>query len=401
LNACGQFSLHQRKLLHVASHWRNFSIELFALQMDITVIQLESRTRFGLEETSMQSQKNAQTGLPTLLTSIFALAFVGGCGGGSSTPATSVTPPQSVAITSGNADTVAAQAYAASDSLNSSRNSAGGLSNLLTGVSVSVDPNTQVKATGLMSTVLGMAYTAQNATAGPSLLTGVTTNYSFGCANGGTLQGSASKSSSYDIKSGDSFTLNANACVNGTETINGSVTISFSNIVGAPGSTNAWSGTVSTMLSNLSVKSGAAAAVAFSGDMSISINQVNAQNIGFDLSGSSLTSTLGSSSLSLSAFRFFGSQVGPAITYTTDFSLSGNNPSLSSFAMTVQTLTPFKFNLGNNPSQGVLVVSGSNKSTMKLTVVNSSSIKLDVDQNGDGVFETSLSRTWAALFAKQ
>jgi hypothetical protein len=390
-------------LLRHASFWRNCLLELVINALFTLGYATDStriRTQFDLKETFMQSHQQLKQS-PRILAAMLMVAFVTGCGGGSSAPPTTVAPAASVSINVNNADSVGAQAYAASDSLNSSRASSTTLSNILTGVSVNVDSNPELKNSGLMTTILGLVYTTQNAPVSPNLLIGVTTNYEFSCANGGTLKGAVSKSAGSNIKSGDAFTLTATNCVNGNDTVNGSVAISFSNIEGTPLSTNAWSGTVATTFSNLSVKFGSAAAVTFTGDLSIGINQINAQNVGFDLSGSSLTSTNGVSSLSLSTFRFTGSQVGSAITYTTDFSLSGSNVSLGRFAIAVKTTTPVKFTLGSNPSQGVMVVTGANKSALKLTALNSSNVKVDVDQDGDGVFESTQTRTWATLLSKQ
>jgi hypothetical protein len=61
----------------------------------------------------------------------------------------------------------------------------------------------------------------------------------------------------------------------------------------------------------------------------------------------------------------------------------------------ISTSTPFHFLAGNTyPSSGIMIVTGASNGRVKLTVVNSTSYTVDVDANGDGIYETSSSHTW-------
>jgi hypothetical protein len=61
----------------------------------------------------------------------------------------------------------------------------------------------------------------------------------------------------------------------------------------------------------------------------------------------------------------------------------------------ISTSTPFHFLAGNTyPSSGTMIVTGASNGRVKLTVVNSTSYTVDVDANGDGIYETTSSHTW-------
>ena len=68
-------------------------------------------------------------------------------------------------------------------------------------------------------------------------------------------------------------------------------------------------------------------------------------------------------------------------------------------SLTFQTLVPFSGIEGAPPSSGVLKVSGANNTSLTLTALSSTSVRIDVDTNGDGVFDTSTSKTWSEIAA--
>ncbi|MFY9343518.1 MAG: hypothetical protein WAT39_13560 [Planctomycetota bacterium] len=51
------------------------------------------------------------------------------------------------------------------------------------------------------------------------------------------------------------------------------------------------------------------------------------------------------------------------------------------------------------PSSGVLLVNGAGGSRLRLTALNSTDVTIEVDQDGDGAFESSETLTWVALAA--
>lgn len=61
----------------------------------------------------------------------------------------------------------------------------------------------------------------------------------------------------------------------------------------------------------------------------------------------------------------------------------------------ISTSTPFHYLAGNTyPSSGTMIVTGASNGRVKLTFVNSTSYTVDVDANGDGIYETTSSHTW-------
>jgi hypothetical protein len=64
-------------------------------------------------------------------------------------------------------------------------------------------------------------------------------------------------------------------------------------------------------------------------------------------------------------------------------------------SVTVSTATPFRFVAGSaTPSSGVLVITGSTNGRVRLTAIDATSCSVDVDANGDGIYETTSTHPW-------
>lgn len=61
----------------------------------------------------------------------------------------------------------------------------------------------------------------------------------------------------------------------------------------------------------------------------------------------------------------------------------------------ISTSTPFHYLSGGTyPSIGTMIVTGSSNGRARLTVIDSTSYTIDVDADGDGIYEISTSHTW-------
>ena len=61
----------------------------------------------------------------------------------------------------------------------------------------------------------------------------------------------------------------------------------------------------------------------------------------------------------------------------------------------ISTSDPFHFPAGStHPSSGTMIVTGASNGSAKLTISNTTSYTVDVDANGDGTYEASVSHTW-------
>ena len=79
----------------------------------------------------------------------------------------------------------------------------------------------------------------------------------------------------------------------------------------------------------------------------------------------------------------------------TDATLSGKIYLHDHGFVVISTSTPFQFPAGSTyPSSGTMIVTGASNGRAKLTISDSTGYTVDVDANGDGIYETSNPHTW-------
>lgn len=336
-----------------------------------------------------------KTILGVIVSSAMLLAACGGGGGGStgtsSAPSTSSTTQTAPSITISNSKDVGAQGYSGTDALNSQVSSGSGL---VTGVS------TSTAGGGLIDAAIRQLYLAVD-NAGTNLAVGVTTSKTIACAGGGTASGTMSFASASTLTAGDTMSLTANNCVTDGMKVNGTINIAVTAASGTPTVSSAWSATLVLTLSKFSVDTGTEVNTG-TGDLTITYNQTGFNTATFSASGNSLQiqTSKGTSTTdrTLSGYSYSGSRDSSGTyTYRTSFTLSGNFAKLGNATYAVKTTTDFKQKIGSFPTAGVLVVTAPDKSSLTLTVVNSTTVKLDVDKNGDGTVDDSTTATWTEL----
>jgi hypothetical protein len=205
------------------------------------------------------------------------------------------------------------------------------------------------------------------------------------CPNGGSLT---------EVQTGGSIVKTFNACSPGPgATINGTVAISG---VSASGSTV--SASVST---NLTFSFTGFADQTFAGSFTFS-ETVAGTSITITLSGADLVLHQGTNTENLGSFT---------LTTTVDTSATGTVDTLTfSYSSTeiggtvlVRTLTPFQIDPGSEkPHAGALQIIGVNGSSIKITVNGDENgahpqVMIEVDADGNGIFETPLPLDWNAL----
>jgi len=140
-----------------------------------------------------------------------------------------------------------------------------------------------------------------------------------------------------------------------------------------------------------------------SGDITVALSTDDSSNISATLSGSSLSLTNSTGKAS----KITGYTL--AMTYnnvTNAYALSASADTLtrSDFDGSVSFSTPTAFsgnfaNSPENPTSGILVVTGANGSKVKLTAIDNTVVELAVDANGDGTYESTSNMTWDAIDA--
>jgi hypothetical protein len=231
---------------------------------------------------------------------------------------------------------------------------------------------------------------------------GVTTSKTTNCPGSGTIAATYVMASSTAVSTGDSVSITANNCVDGTTKINGGLAIRFNSIHGTPSSTAAWDASMTLTYTNLSMTdSGITESV--NGDLTLNYNQTADSSASFGASGSSLSTTTttarGTSSRTLTAYNYSGSVTAAGLyTFHDDFTFAGNLPRLgNNVQYTVKTLVDFQQQSGNYPSQGKLKITATDNTSLTLTVLNNTTVQIDLDTNGDGVIDNTYTKTWAEL----
>lgn len=320
------------------------------------------------------------------LGSAMVLSACGGGGGGGSTtpPPVTTTPPPATStqssITAANATSAASNAYAATTSVGSSSTP---LTGILTGVSVSnVNGNT----------VAPLLKLVKRAYHGQQLLTGVSVTDTQPCSGGGNLVINGTVSNPDAISNGDTLTVTANSCVEGTETLSGTLSVNFSGVSGNT-STDVFGVTMDSTFTNFNITSGTDK-IGVNGDMKVVLSQTSASASTIALSGTSLKTTEQQGSAAavertITAYTVTGSTKDGVSSSAANFGLSGTSPKLGTFSYTVQNKQQFVFNSATAvvPSSGSLIVNG-NASSVTATVV-ANGMQVDFTPAG-GTTQTSV-----------
>jgi hypothetical protein len=332
----------------------------------------------------------------TLLLAVGSVLALSACGGGGGSAGGSVAAPGPVQtstlspITAANAGRVGSNAYAASASISEASTS---LTDILTGVSIGrAGISTVSPVLGLVRHVLGQG--------APRLLTGVT--YSDNCSGGGTVSVDATVSNAQKISNGDSMTLTARNCVEDGNTLNGALTITFSNVSGDLVNSSTGAATFDTRYNGFSVASGAQTAI-LNGDMKIVLNQQSATSNSLALSGKSLQMTeqqAGSTiaTRTLSDYSLTGSMSGTTVTSAANFAISGNTSALGQFSYVVKTTQAFVSVGTAMPASGSLIVNGA-ASSVTVTALGAGGVRLDYSAKGDGVITQTTTAGWSEFLA--
>jgi hypothetical protein len=321
--------------------------------------------------------------------SALVLSACGGGGGGSGTATT--TPPVSTlsTITAVNSNKVAGNAYAATASINESTS----LTDILTGVSMGPANISTV------SPVLNLVKRAYGQGA-PQLLTGVTITEA--CSGGGTVTIDANLRNSQSLSNGDTMTMTANNCVEDGDLLKGAMTITFSGVTGDILNTFSGAATLDTRFTGFSVTSGSDT-IGVNGDMKIAMTVTSPTSNSVTISGTSLQTTEQKAGATvatrtLTDYSLTGSTNGATVTSAANFALSGNAGSLGQFSFTVKNLKPFVTVGSAMPSSGALIVNGA-ASSVTVTVVNATSVRLDFSAKGDGTITQTTTMNWADFIA--
>ncbi len=307
-------------------------------------------------------------------------AAAGGTGAGGGVTATKV------AINAGNYVTVAQESL-------SSTNYVADAGTLATGADIS---NSDVLVSfgqaqaAIISSRFGRA---------PALATGVVTTNIEQCSGGGTLTVSENDlNGNGRPDAGDSASLTATNCTYQGSTLNGGLSLmvnSFSGNVDVP----PYAIGITMTFNNLSARSAAATSTG-NGTIALAVNVSSTTNQTSTLNAPrfATTATYGGTTYNRTLENYTVSVALTATTSTTAASGSISSSAFGSKLVTIATPMPFVRQLTQSrPASGQAVVTGENGSALRVTALNSTQVRIDLDADGNGTYETSVTKLWSEL----
>ena len=195
---------------------------------------------------------------------------------------------------------------------------------------------------------------------------------------------------------GDTFRTVYELCDDGAgEVIDGSIDFTVREFTGDV-LTSLYRLSLDAVVTNLQVVS-ATDTITNHGDVTVTLDTMDAPSIFAGVSGTSMTVDSNASSETLSAYSSSQTVDGKLQTFPFTLTMFGTLDS-TQFAGIVRYSTPVTF-VGEGidyPSSGALLIEGDNSSA-RLTAVDNINVTIEIDSNGDGVVDATIDTTWAAL----
>lgn len=328
-----------------------------------------------------------------LLPGALALATLAACGGGGSSgdaaltnSPTAAATPAPMAIVASNADTVAARGYEATTGLYDASSSATGQLKSVDGAGrfdvatfVLGHLRTPFATSGDGATLKAVQSATQNCPGGGSARITLDDRNNNGQADAGDTAAFVFANCVVDgarASGSMAFVFQSYASTATSETTQVAVTFTALTVVDASG-TNAVDGDL-TMLARVSLVAPLTSAVTLSGAR-LTVTE----------GGLSRTLTDYSGTLALDA-------TAGTYAYTVSGTIAGGGLSGS---LSVTTPTRIAGRIGSDPTEGVMLLTGANKSTVRVTVAPPSGVTLAIDANGDGTADSTKALTWAQFAA--
>jgi hypothetical protein len=232
-----------------------------------------------------------------------------------------------------------------------------------------------------------------------ALATGVATTTTEACAGGGSLTVMDNDLNGNGLPdAGDSVSLTATNCVFEGSTLNGGLGLAV----------NAFSGNVNTppfsaaftlTFADLTARSATASSTG-NGTMALSLNATTASNQNFALKATQFatTSTYGGTTYSrtLENYTVLVDQTAASSRTTATGTLSSS--AFESKTVTIATPVPFvRVFPQTRPSSGQATATGANGGVLRVTAISNTLVKIELDADANGTFETSVIKLWSEL----
>lgn len=340
----------------------------------------------------------AATAPAALMLSLVLSACGGGGGGNDAGNIGTANANTSTNTTGGTGTTVAAMTKANySEVASIAVNPVGQLLNL-DQVTGSLTSGVEVKGTQLGLGDATLAIYSRFRARNGQLITGAA--YTENCSGGGSITINESSASDQSVSVGDSASITAVNCKeSGLPTFNGKLSLKVTAVSGDPVNSMRYSMTLAGLYDNFTFINGSES-LSISGDIAISASQNGSDTVNIGIGGNALgfsvvQSGASTGSYQLSNYSFSGTEANGTISLSGNYTVSGASPKLGGqYAFSVETFQPIVVgSSSDHPSSGVLIVRGA-PATVTVTAINSSSVRLDYSDNGDGAVSATRTLAW-------
>ena len=239
--------------------------------------------------------------------------------------------------------------------------------------------------------------------AAPRLVTGATTTQTILCSGGGSMSVSATDvNGNQQVDAGDSVSMNLANCFEGGLSMNGSMAASFTAITGNLDS-NVYSAAMTMSFTNLSAGTSAGSATG-NGSISIALSStaVNNSTVTLTVASFATSGNYGgvSSTRSLQDLTISDTRTPSGLGFLSSTSIAGTltSSALESRPFTLSTVAPLlRASSENYPSSGQLKAVGMNGSQVRFTAQSQTNVLIEVDADGNNVYEASVTKQWLDL----
>lgn len=211
------------------------------------------------------------------------------------------------------------------------------------------------------------------------------------CTDGGTATISGNVANPLAPGPNDTIVVEFAACVEGDTTMNGRLSMRITSFSGNF-DTETYAFGVDLQLVALQVAVAGETSTA-NGSIGVAVNS-NASTETTTVTSSSITISEGGSSHTLRDYS--STRIVSAGAYTLDVGGSLTSTDFSG-TVTFDTTTLLQGLDGEHPFAGRMLISGAGGATVKVTVLDSTFVRLEVDSNGDGTVDATLDRAWSDL----
>ena len=237
----------------------------------------------------------------------------------------------------------------------------------------------------------------------PQVVTGATTSSTEQCSGGGSVNFSVNdRNGNQILDSGDTFTMVATNCNFDGDAVSGQVSVTVNTLTGDL-STYGYAVNFDMAFAGLSVAT-AAGRDTVSGNLRLQASSSSVYSNTETLSSASLalTSVYGGTSYSRlltgysTTLGTTPTQTGYLQTSTSSGTLTSTN--FASQSVAFSTLTPFaRTDAQAYPAVGQLQLVGADGSKARVTAQSSSQVLIELDADGNAVYETSSTKAWSEL----